>query len=228
MRPRILLALAFALLLAGRPAVAAPIHVVLGTSLGDVTLELYPDAAPLTVQNFLAYADQYVSSFVHRSVPGVILQGGTYRYASGSFGEVNTLPAVQNEFQLPNLAGTIAMAKFANQPDSATSGWFINLADNGGLPNEFDTKNGGYTVFGKIIDGMPVIEAIAALSRFNGGTDLESLPLRDFTPPGGPQTDWSQHLVLITSFTVVPEPGTGLLVLGGLTALSAVRRIRGR
>ncbi|MDD1429379.1 peptidylprolyl isomerase, partial [Dolichospermum sp. ST_sed9] len=90
--------------------------------------------APLTVQNFQSYvtAGSYTNSFIHRSVPGFIVQGGGYTYNNSTLGQISANSPVQNEFSKnrSNLRGTIAMAKLGSDPNSATNQWFFNLADN--------------------------------------------------------------------------------------------------
>ena len=107
------------------------------TDLGDFTIELFDAQAPGTVQNFLNYIDsnRYIDSFVHRSVPGFVIQGGGFTLAEGSttVEGVTTDPPVTNEPGISNLRGTVAMAKLGGDPDSATSQWFVNLADNTSL-----------------------------------------------------------------------------------------------
>lgn len=140
------------------------------TAGGEFFIDLTPDAAPATVENFLAYVNSgaFNDSIFHRSVPGFIVQSGSYFFPTAgqsSFEGVPTDPPVVNEFNQSNVRGTVAMAKLGDQPDSATSGWFVNLADNG--PN-LDNQNGGFTVFGTIdSQGMQVIDAIAALPVVN-------------------------------------------------------------
>lgn len=135
------------------------------TVLGNIDIELHPDAAPNTVTNFLNYMNSgdYNNSFIHRN--GIsegqvfIVQGGGFRFVGGSSFQITANPPVDNEFLLPNNRGTIAMAKIAGDPDSATSQWFFNVVDNPFL----NSQNGGFTVFGTVTDGMEVVDAIAAL-----------------------------------------------------------------
>ncbi|MGK7890360.1 MAG: peptidylprolyl isomerase [Leptolyngbyaceae cyanobacterium] len=122
--------------------------------------------APGTVQNFQTYVEDgdYTNSFIHRSVPGFVVQGGGFRGQDSSLGDVPTDNPIQNEFSSDrsNLRGTIAMAKLGNNPNSATSQWFFNLRDNSG---NLDGQNGGFTVFGQVLSqtDLDVIDAIAAL-----------------------------------------------------------------
>lgn len=150
------------------PAASAASYVCAETSLGNICLELFDDVAPRTVQNFLNYVrgGDYNNTFIHRSVPGFVIQGGGYYFGPGiSTTEVPKDPPVVNEYNRSNLRGTIAMAKLGNDPNSATSEWFINLADNSA---NLDNQNGGFTVFGQVIgNGMAVVDQIAARQRYN-------------------------------------------------------------
>ena len=138
----------------------------LRTSLGDVCIELLDGfgEAPITSQNFRNYAERgdYDQSFLHRSIPGFIVQGGGFSWDSvSSYQRVPADPAIVNEPGISNLRGTLAMAKVAGDPNSATNEWFINLADNSG---NLDSQNGGFTVFARVVgDDMDVVDAIAAL-----------------------------------------------------------------
>ncbi len=174
------------------------------TVLGDFDVELLDSDAPQTVANFLAYLARpdYDASFIHRGVPGFVIQGGGFAF-DGSFSLVPTDAPVVNEFGRSNLRATIAMAKLSGDPDSATSQWFINLADNTSL----DSSNGGFTVFGDVIgSGMAVVDAIEAIPTFDATIihpALAELPLRDFTP--GDLLDPPNHLVLITRIGVLVQ-----------------------
>lgn len=157
------------------PPPAAATVVRMETNYGNIDIELYDDEAPITVRNFLTYAaiGYYNKNIIHRSVPGFVIQGGGYTYLNTPVGPtytaplINKFPPIRNEFSpsRSNLLGTIAMAKVDGDPNSATSQWFFNLADNSA---NLDSANGGFTVFGKVLDtgpgtGMDAINAIAAL-----------------------------------------------------------------
>jgi cyclophilin family peptidyl-prolyl cis-trans isomerase len=161
-----------AVTLANGPANATVVR--METTLGPVEIELYDADAPLTVANFLRYAGAhlYDGTLIHRSEPGFVVQGGGFSYGSAPPAtyppHVPELPPVKNEFSplRSNVRGTIAMAKTAGDPDSATSEWFFNLADNAA---NLDNQNGGFTVFGRVLDdGMQaIVDPIAALPRVN-------------------------------------------------------------
>ena len=129
------------------------------TSEGQFTLQLRPDVAPDTVANFLEYvrSGYYEGTVFHRVIPGFMIQGGGF---TEQLQRKETRPPVRNEANrsLPNLRGTLAMAR-TNAPDSATAQFFVNLTDNDFLnPN---SRGAGYAVFGKVISGMDVVDAIA-------------------------------------------------------------------
>jgi len=133
--------------------------VQLHTDLGDIRIELYDSVAPITVKNFLNYVDSgfYDGTIFHRIVPGFVVQGGGYTF---DFAEKKTNPEIKNESDngLKNDYKTIAMARYS-APDSAASQFYFNLKDNPSL-----NANGGangYTVFGRVIDGMDIVEKIA-------------------------------------------------------------------
>lgn len=168
------------------------------TVLGDFQINLYDNATPTTVANFLDYVNNgaYTSSIVHRSVPGFVVQGGGYRFdLTWPATDIPANAAITNEPEFSNVRGTIAMAK-TSQPNSATNEWFINLDDNSA---NLDVQNAGFTVFGEVVgNGMDVVDAIAALQRFNFGSPFNELPLRN-APNGDPVTD---DLVIVTEVIV--------------------------
>ncbi len=183
------------------PALANATNVLVETPLGDFEIELFDTQAPRTVFNFLNYVNDgdYTGSFMHRSVNNFVIQGGGFTFIDGELGNVPEDPPILNEFGLSNLRGTVAMAKLSGNPNSATSEWFINLADNSA---NLDTQNGGFTVFGRVVgSGMDVVDAIAALPTANAGQPaLQDLPVIDFS--GGQIL--AENLVF-TDITVVPE-----------------------
>jgi cyclophilin family peptidyl-prolyl cis-trans isomerase len=136
--------------------------------------------APLTVQNFQNYvsAGSYTNSFIHRSIPNFIVQGGGFTYNNSSLTTIPTNAPVQNEFspQRSNIRGTIAMAKLGSDPNSATNQWFFNLADNS---SNLNNQNGGFTVFGQALaaNDLATIDAISAIKTYNYGTTFSDLPL---------------------------------------------------
>jgi peptidyl-prolyl cis-trans isomerase B (cyclophilin B) len=150
-------------------------QVRLATSKGDITLELDPDKAPLTVANFLQYvADSfYTDTIFHRVIEGFMIQGG------GLDAEMRQKPTrahVQNEADngLTNQIGTIAMAR-TNDPHSATAQFFINVADNAFLNHRAKSPDGwGYCVFGRVTEGMDVVNTIksVATTRRSGMQDV--------------------------------------------------------
>jgi cyclophilin family peptidyl-prolyl cis-trans isomerase len=145
------------------PAPAAPARpvVVLQTSLGAIKVALDRDKAPLTVDNFLQYvrSGHYDGTIFHRVIPDFMIQGGGFEAAMN---QKPTRPPIKNEASngLKNRRGTVAMAR-TNDPDSATSQFFINLKDNAAL--DYGMRNAGYAVFGEVVDGMNVVDRIAAV-----------------------------------------------------------------
>ena len=222
--------LILACLLACTANVNAESRVLLETSMGDIVIELYPDVAPGHVQNFLNYVNDgdYDKSFLHRSVSGFIVQGGGFAYIESLFYFVPTDPPIANEFAMSNVRGTVAMAKLGGDPNSATSQWFINLADNSA---NLDAQNGGFTVFGTVVSGMDVVDAVAALPTddlVQLDTNLavigNQIPLRNL--PFGEPLVLEDHLVMInnatqSSFAVPAMPdlfGWLLVALLGMAA----------
>lgn len=202
-------------------AAIVKMEVFLGaSSAGDIFIELFDSAspgrsaAPVTVANFLNYIDdgngnrRYDGTFLHRSVPGFVIQGGGFKYdpdlgafSSTTAPHIATDAPIVNEFDATrsNVRGTIAMAKLGGNPDSATSEWFFNLADNA---SNLDSQNGGFTVFGQVLgNGMSVVDSIENLPISNQGGAFSSLPVVNFSQ--NPVT--TDNLVTVT-MTQSPYP----------------------
>ena len=208
------------LLLAVSVSVQANTIVRVSTTFGDYSLELFDTATPVTVQNFLNYVNRgaYNGSYFHRLERNFVLQGGAYRFVTpGGIATIPTDPPIVNEFRESNVRGTVAMAKVAGNPDSATSQWFVNLTDNSA---NLDAQNGGFTVFGRVLgDGMVVLDRINALDVYNlTGTLQNSLPLYNL---GSSSTVTAANLVSVNMEVVqryssalnVFESTSGLLTL---------------
>lgn len=221
--------------------------VLFSTSIGDIVIELYDDEKPITVANFLRYlqAGRYADTFVHRLVPGFVVQGGGYSVVEVNSNyetqKVLTFDPIVNEFssgpKLSNAYGTIAMAKIpatdgmgvpipGGGPDSATSQWFINLADNS---SNLDYQNGGFTVFGRVVDGLDVLglfNTAFPLFPTSGigvydesatyGSAFTRLPLL----PGAGDAKY----VVFTDISLVPEPA--IVPLSGKRIVTVRRAIR--
>jgi cyclophilin family peptidyl-prolyl cis-trans isomerase len=158
------------------------------TVMGDFEVNLYDHdpTVKATVDNFLKYvrADEgfgsYANTIIHRSVPNFVIQGGGYVY-NGSVPPtaITSGSRITNQPVYSNIRGTITMAKLGTSVDSATNQWFINLADNSA---NLDKQNGGFSAFGQVEgNGMAIVDAIAAVSRFNMGTPFNAIPLRNYT-----------------------------------------------
>ena len=148
----------------------AETEVKMQTSKGDITLKLYEDKAPATVNNFVTYAQDgfYDGTVFHRVISGFMIQGGGF---TPEMTQKKTRPPIKNEADngLENEPGTIAMARTPD-PNSATAQFFINLGDNEFLNFKDKTLHGwGYTVFGKVTDGMDVVHSIAQVDTGNQG-----------------------------------------------------------
>ena len=159
------------------PAGAANPQVELKTNFGNVTIELYPDKAPKTVENFTGYVKEgyYKGTVFHRVIPGFMIQGGGF---DKSLKQKQTRQPVQNEAAngLKNEAGTVAMAR-TSDPHSASSQFFINVANNSFLNYSAPTTQGyGYTVFGRVTKGMDVVNKIAATPTGSGGMFPADVP----------------------------------------------------
>jgi len=153
------------------------------TADGDIVVQLYEHEKPVTVANFvrLTEAGAYTNNFFHRCIPGFVVQGGGFATANPantnlflSYIPAPNFGAITNEYGVgrlySNYYGTIAMAKVAGNPDSATSQWFFNLADNSDILDS--DNNGGFTVFGRVVSGINVLQAFNSMSMSNGIVDL--------------------------------------------------------
>ncbi|MBT3520006.1 MAG: peptidyl-prolyl cis-trans isomerase [Gammaproteobacteria bacterium] len=140
------------------------------TSLGDIKLELFNDKAPITAENFIKYveSDYFANSIFHRVIKDFMVQGGGFTV---EMEEKETMSPIKNEANnmVSNERGTIAMAR-TNDPHSASAQFFINLKDNVFLDFKSETTQGwGYCVFGKVIEGMGVIDKIAIVDTGSYG-----------------------------------------------------------
>ena len=158
----------------------------LKTSAGDIVLELNAEKAPVTVENFLGYVKKkhYDGTVFHRVIDGFMIQGGGFTQEGETLTEKETGKGITNESQngLKNDRGTIAMAR-TSDPNSATAQFFINVKDNDMLNYP---SNGGYAVFGKVVEGMDVVDKIKgtktrADARLGGDVPVESITIKSAT-----------------------------------------------
>jgi peptidyl-prolyl cis-trans isomerase A (cyclophilin A)/peptidyl-prolyl cis-trans isomerase B (cyclophilin B) len=168
-------------LAAGAQTQAANPQVDLDTTAGKIRIELDPAAAPKTVENFLAYVNAkfYDGTQFHRVIKGFMIQGGGF---TTDFKQKPTRPPIKNEAEdsskagLTNIPGTIAMAR-TSDPNSATAQFFINVNDNKSLNFREATPQGyGYVVFGKVVQGMDVVNKIATAPTGSGGPFPTDVP----------------------------------------------------
>lgn len=142
-------------------------EVIISTSMGDITLELYPDKAPISVKNFLSYVDKgsYDGTVFHRVISDFMIQGGGFKDSGDTLEKVPTNAPIKNEAGngLKNEKGTIAMAR-TQVMDSATNQFYINVKHNSML-------DGGYAVFGKVTEGYDVVEKIENVKTGRGKLD---------------------------------------------------------
>jgi cyclophilin family peptidyl-prolyl cis-trans isomerase len=176
-----LAALALSSLALAQPATAANPQVEFDTTAGKIRVELYPDAAPKTVANFLDYvkAKHYDGTQFHRVIAGFMIQGGGF---TPEFQQKPTKPPVPIESEqsskagLLNVPGTLAMAR-TGDPNSATAQFFINVNDNKPLNyRSSDARGYGYTVFGKVVSGMDVVDKIAKSATGAAGPFASDVP----------------------------------------------------
>jgi peptidyl-prolyl cis-trans isomerase A (cyclophilin A) len=161
------------------PAKAAKVR--LKTTKGDIVIELNAEKAPVTVENFLGYVKKkhYNGTVFHRVISGFMIQGGGMKMDGGSLSELTTGPGIINESQngLKNDRGTIAMAR-TSDPNSATCQFFINVANNDSLNYP---SMGGYAVFGKVIEGMEVVDQINAVATRGSNVPVEPITIQSAT-----------------------------------------------
>ena len=172
--------ISLAILLVTTAAAQSNPVVVIETSLGNITVELYQDEAPISVENFLTYVrdDFYAGTIFHRVIKGFMVQGGGM---TEDMVRKETNPPIKNEATngLRNERGTLAMARTA-AVDSATAQFFINVANNRALNHESETQaEYGYAVFGKVIDGMDIVVEIEDTPTTTAGPyrDVPSTPV---------------------------------------------------
>lgn len=174
------------------------------TTLGTFDVRLFMQAAPNYSNNLLDYADDdsYVSTFVHRSIPQFILQGGGYFLDPDIFHweSIDRNDPVVNEPGISNIRNTISLAKGEGDPDSATSEWFFSVNHN---TANLDNQNEGFTVFGMVLgDGMDVVDAIVALPRINAA-GFSGIPVLDIDKVLSQQNIFDEDAVLINSVSVI-------------------------
>ncbi|MHC4722210.1 MAG: peptidylprolyl isomerase [Planctomycetota bacterium] len=194
----------------GAAAVAEDDYVLFETNFGDIVIDLYPEQAEITVENFTGYVEDgfYDELIFHRVIDRFMIQGGAYNADLTHHAPTSGPIVNESDNGLSNERGTIAMAR-TDDPDSATSQFFINHIDNLFLDYHYndDPCNFGYAVFGKVVSGMEVVDAIAEVDTHYVNPGLRDVP---------------DDPVIITSATVIPEPATILLL--GLGCLAFVRR----
>jgi len=208
----------FAILVIAGLAIPANVNaqvVRFNSNVGSFDVQLFEDATPQTVANFLFYLNNgdYTNSLVHRLDSDFVLQGGGF-FPDGS--AITTAPPVINEPGISNTRGTIALARQSGDPNSGTSQFFFNLEDNLFL----DSVDEGFTVFGEVLgDGLDVLDEISELSIVdaNGGVPgpFGELPVFDVNAPLT-----VDNLVIFESVVVVPEPSSLALLLVSGTLLA--------
>lgn len=186
--------------------------VVAATSMGNFLIQLFPTNTPATVANFLNYATNgyYNNMLLERLVSGFVLQTGSYQADQAlTFPPLATnFGTIPSEAGISNLTGTLAMA-LSTGPDSATSAWFINLANNA---SQLDGTNDGgpFTVFGQVVSNtMPVVSSIAALTTYSYNSSyasLTNLPLTGVT--SGQSSLYFTNLVVMNGMQLVQAPYT--------------------
>ena len=203
---RVLIAVLLSLCAASSARAADGPTVRFATTLGDIDVRLLPDDAPNTVATFERYVANrsYDGSYFHRLVRNFILQGGGYKQKNEQTSTVDTIFGDTDPFKRSNTRGTLATAKLPGQPNTPTSQWFFNLADNRSL----DTNSDDYTVFGRVDNSssLSVLDTIAALPIIDAGggnqnSAFRELPVRNYTSG----TIKDANLIYVDSMTIVPD-----------------------
>ena len=197
--------------------------VTFDTNFGDIVIDLFAEEAPISVENFLGYVTRgdYDDTIFHRSVTDFVVQGGGFQ---ANTSPLTVQPPIENEFGRSNLRGTIAFARVGGQVDSATSQFFFNLSDN----SDLDAVDEGFTVFGEVVQGLDVVDAINDLQIVNASLAINGafgeLPVRDTFSDN--ILDAEDFVILNTATvttTAVPEPST-LALLSGCSIIALTRR----
>ncbi|MFW5770905.1 MAG: peptidylprolyl isomerase [Spirochaetota bacterium] len=172
-------ALIISILLCTTVASAANTEVIMKTSMGNITIELFDDKAPVTVKNFLRYVDEgfYNGTIFHRVISNFMIQGGGMVPGLRQKKTHNPIPNEASN-RIPNNRGTLAMAR-TGAPHSATAQFFINVVDNDFLNfREKSARGYGYCVFGRVVSGMDVVDRIRGVKTGNVGP-LGDVPVKD-------------------------------------------------
>ena len=187
-----LLATAGLALIAVPAAAEDETHAKIQTAMGDVIIELYSDDAPASVANFIEYATSghYDGTLIHRVVADYVIQGGGYSRLYTERVTRDPIP-YEGDNGRKNVRGAIAMAR-GDRPDSAQAQWFINLRDNEDLDHRVTDLGPihGYAVFGRVVEGMDVVDAIGAVPTGEGGPFDSETPLEKIFIKRVDPIDW--------------------------------------
>ncbi len=197
--------------------------VELQTTLGNIRIELFDDVTPLAVANFLFLVNnnRYDGSFFHRHATNFVIQGGGYTFDSDDgLGDVQDNGTVNNEFNRSNLARTLAMAKVGGNPDSATSEFFFNLANNS---SNLDNQNGGFTVFGQVYDdeSWAVVETMRTKEIVNFGGAFNTTPVMDSFDPEAGEVDASWFIYINDAVVIHTAEGVLTSLLNAVPNVTA-------
>ncbi len=198
-------------------ASATIVEIKTSLSTESIKVNLFDTTTPETVKNFLTYLDDghYTNTVIHRAIPDFIVQGGGFEF-TGEWPLTARSPnaSIINEPVYSNVKGTIAMAKNSTSYHSATNQWFFNLKDNS---DNLDRQNGGFTVFGQVIEGLDVIDKVVQLKLCNSGS-MQDIPMvmendqtcADMSLPGVENFVVIEHITIIDSSEVTDSDLTPL------------------